>query len=53
MQQRWFTKGNQNSKQGKIPNYEKNKDTYVERDSLIELMRKQGKGVNQSETIQI
>eukprot|EP00978_Attheya_sp_CCMP212_P037401 scaffold175918_cov57-Attheya_sp.AAC.2 len=54
LQQRWFTKGNSNSsKQGKMPIEEKNKDTYVEHDSLIELMCKQGKGDNQSETAQL
>jgi hypothetical protein len=53
-QQRWFTKGNSNNKQGKMPIEEKNKDTYVERDSLIELMCNQGKkGKDQSETVQL
>ena len=51
MQQRCFTKGNSNSKQGKIPTEENNKDTYVERGSLIDMMCKQGRGGNQSETI--
>eukprot|EP00978_Attheya_sp_CCMP212_P040445 scaffold221007_cov47-Attheya_sp.AAC.1 len=53
LQQCWFMKGNSNSKQGKMPIEEKNKDTYVERDSLIKLMCKQGKGKNKSETVQL
>ena len=51
LQQHWFTKGNSNSKQGKMPIEEKNKDTCMEHDSLIELMCKQGKGEIQSETV--
>ena len=54
MQQRWFNKGNYNGKKVEISSGGKAKVvTYVERDSLIELMCKQGKGRNQSETLQL
>jgi hypothetical protein len=54
LQQRWFNKGNYNGKKVEISSGGKAKVvTYVERDSLIELMCKQGKGRNQSETLQL
>ena len=44
MHQRWFTKVNSNSKQGIMLIEENNKDKYVKRDSLIELVCKKKNG---------